>query len=85
MSNQPDGGALLAFIERIERLTEERKALDQDIAEVFAEVKAHGYDRKIVKLLIRERAEEPSERMEREALLDLYRDALSRARTREAA
>jgi uncharacterized protein (UPF0335 family) len=84
MSNEPNGEALLSFIERIERLIEERKALDQDIAEVYAEVKSHGYDRKIVKLLVKERAEEPAERSERETLLDLYREALARARTREA-
>jgi uncharacterized protein (UPF0335 family) len=83
MSNEPNGDALLSFIERIERLTEERKALDQDIAEVYGEVKSHGYDRKIVKLLVKERAEEPAIRDERETLLDLYRDALARARTRE--
>ena len=83
MSNAPDGSALLAFIERIERMTEERKAIDADIAEVYAEVKGHGYDRKIVKLLVKERAEEPAIRDERETLLDLYRDALARTRTRE--
>jgi uncharacterized protein (UPF0335 family) len=84
MSNQPDGGQLLSLIERIERLTAERSALAEDIAEVYGEAKGHGYDKKIIRLLVKERAADPADRSEQDALLDLYRDALSRVHVREA-
>lgn len=67
---------LRSFIERIERISEERDALGADIRDVYAEAKANGYDTKIMRQVIRERKMEPREREERESLLDLYRRAL---------
>jgi len=67
---------LRSFIERVERLREEKKTIEDDLKEVFAEAKAHGYDVKIMKEILRERAMEPADRDERSELLDLYRAAL---------
>jgi uncharacterized protein (UPF0335 family) len=67
---------LRSFIERIERLTEEKSALTADIREVFAEAKATGFDTKIMRLIIRLRAMDSSAREEQDALLDLYKRAL---------
>lgn len=65
-----------AFIERIERLEEERKAIAGDIAEVYAEAKGNGFDKKALKAVVRIRAVDHSERMEHEALVELYMSAL---------
>jgi uncharacterized protein (UPF0335 family) len=67
---------LKQLIERIERLEEEKKALSQDIAEVFQEAKGRGFDTKAMRTLIRLRAKEPQEVQEEEAILDLYKRAL---------
>lgn len=77
--NQPGGVAgaqLRALIERIERLEEEKKALSEDIKEVYGEAKANGYDTKIMRQVIRVRKQDQAERQEQEALLDLYLHAL---------
>lgn len=68
--------ALRLLIERIERLTEEKNGLRDDIKDVFAEAKAHGYDTKIMRLVIRLRAMETHDRQEQDAILDTYRIAL---------
>lgn len=65
-------GQLKQFIERIERLIDERQTITDDIADVFAEAKATGYDVKIMKQVIKIRAQDKAEREEQEALLDLY-------------
>lgn len=70
------GGQLKAFVERIERLEEEKKAIADDIKDVYAEAKGTGYDTKILKQVISIRKKEPHEREEQEALLDLYLAAL---------
>lgn len=67
---------LRSFIERIERLTEEKSALTADIREVFSEAKATGFDTKIMRLIIKLRAMDSSDRQEQDALLDLYKQAL---------
>lgn len=67
---------LRAIVERIERLEEEKKALADDVREVYGEAKANGFDTKALRAVIRMRAQEPAERQEFEAILDLYRDAL---------
>lgn len=67
---------LRAFIDRIERLEDERKALATDIKDVYDEAKGAGFDKKIVRELIRERKIEPAELEEHYALLELYRAAL---------
>ena len=70
------GDRLRAFIERIERLEEERVALSDDIREVYAEAKATGFDPKIMRQLVRLRKMESSDREEQEYLLDTYKAAL---------
>lgn len=67
---------LRSLIERIERLEEEKKALQDDIREVYAEAKANGFDPKIMRQVVRIRKMERAERQEQEALLDLYLGAL---------
>ena len=69
-------GQLRSFIERIERLEEEKKALSDDIRDVFAEAKGNGFDTKVMRQVIRLRKKEPAERQEEEAVLDLYMHAL---------
>lgn len=81
MSN-PGGVAadqLRAFVERIERLEEEKKAISDDIKDVFAEAKGNGYDVKVMRQVIRLRKQDGNERQEMEALLDLYLHALGMA------
>ncbi len=67
---------LKSFVERIEHLDEEKKTIIEDIADVYAEAKANGYDTKILREVIRIRKSDKSEREEYEALLDLYMQAL---------
>ncbi len=70
------GDQLKSFIERIERLEEEKKALSEDIKEVFAEAKGNGFDTKIMRQIIRLRKMDASDRAEQEELLDLYKNAI---------
>lgn len=72
-------GQLRAFIERIERLEEEKKTIGDDIKEVYAEMKGQGFDTKAVRTLIRLRRKDQAERQEEEAILDLYKAALGMA------
>ncbi|MBX3512833.1 MAG: DUF2312 domain-containing protein [Xanthobacteraceae bacterium] len=67
---------LKALVERIERLEEEKKALADDIREVYGEAKANGFDTKALRAVVRMRGQEPAERQEFEAIVELYRDAL---------
>jgi uncharacterized protein (UPF0335 family) len=67
---------LKSFIERIERLEEEKAALTTDIREVYAEAKAVGFDSKIMRQIVRLRKMEQSDRQEQEALLDVYKAAV---------
>ncbi|GAB1583278.1 DUF2312 domain-containing protein [Phyllobacterium phragmitis] len=69
-------GQLRAFIERIERLEEEKKTISEDIKEVYAELKGTGFDTKAVRTIIRLRKKEEHERQEEEAIIQLYKDAL---------
>lgn len=69
-------GQLRAFIERIERLEEEKKTIADDIKDVYAEAKGTGFDTKAVRTLIRLRKQDQAERDEAEAILDLYKAAL---------
>jgi uncharacterized protein (UPF0335 family) len=69
-------GQLRAFIERIERLEEEKKTIADDIKDVYAEMKGTGFDTKAVRTIIRLRKQEEAERQEAEAILDLYMAAL---------
>jgi uncharacterized protein (UPF0335 family) len=69
-------GQLRAFIERIERLEEEKKTISDDIKEVFAEAKGTGFDTKAMRTIIRLRKKDQAERQEEETILDLYKAAL---------
>lgn len=75
---------LRAFIERIERLEEEKAALAIDIREVYAESKAMGFDAKTLRAVIRIRKQDDHERMEQEALLATYMIALGMVPSDEA-
>ena len=72
-------GQLRAFIERIERLEEDKKSISDDIKDVYAECKGTGFDTKAVRAIIRLRKMDEGERQEAEALLDLYKNALGMA------
>jgi uncharacterized protein (UPF0335 family) len=67
---------LKSFIERVERLEEEKAGIAADIKEVFAEAKGTGFDVKIMRQVIRLRKMESADRAEQEELLDLYKRAL---------
>ncbi len=69
-------GQLRAIVERIERLEEEKKALADDIKEVYGEAKANGFDTKTLRKVVMLRKKDRSEREEEEAMLDLYMNAL---------
>jgi uncharacterized protein (UPF0335 family) len=69
-------GQLKSFVERIEKLEEEKKALSEDIREVYGEAKGVGFDVKALRTVVRLRMQDGEERKEHEALVDLYRDAL---------
>jgi uncharacterized protein (UPF0335 family) len=69
-------GQLRAFIERIERLEEEKNTIGDDIKEVYAELKGSGFQAPVVREIIRLRKKEDHERQEAEAMLQLYMDAL---------
>ncbi|MEM7223744.1 MAG: DUF2312 domain-containing protein [Pseudomonadota bacterium] len=70
---------LKSFIERIERLEEEKAALAADVREVYSEAKGEGFDVKIMRQVIRLRKMEADDRQEQEHLLDLYKQALGMA------
>lgn len=70
---------LKSFIERVERLEEEKKAISDDMKEIFAEAKGEGFDVKIIRMIIRIRKQDSNERAEQEAILDLYLHALGMA------
>lgn len=75
---------LLAFIERVERLEEEKKTISEDIKDVYGEAKGRGYDTKILRKVISIRKQDKNERAEQEAILDLYLTAIGmKAGTRD--
>ncbi|MGX1012200.1 uncharacterized protein (UPF0335 family) [Bradyrhizobium japonicum] len=67
---------LQSIIERVERLLEEKKAIADDVAAVYAEAEGNGYDTKALKAIVRMRAQDPNERAEFEAILETYMQAL---------
>jgi uncharacterized protein (UPF0335 family) len=69
-------GKLRSFVERIERLEEEKTALGADIREVYSEAKGQGFDTKLMRQVVRLRKMETADRQEQAALLDIYMDAL---------
>ncbi len=67
---------LHAFVERIERLEEEKKTIAEDIKDVYGEAKGMGFDTKILKKVVALRRKDEQERMEEEAILETYMIAL---------
>lgn len=67
---------LKAFVERIERLEEEKKAIADDIRDVYAEAKGTGFDTKALRTIVRMRKQDTDERKEQEAILETYLHAL---------
>ncbi len=67
---------LKALVERIERLEEEKKALSEDIREVYAEAKGNGFDAKALRTIVRMRKMDTDERREQEEILETYLHAL---------
>ena len=73
---QIDKGRLESFIQRIERLNEEKANITADIKEVYAEAKSSGYDDKIMRKIIAERKKDEADRIEEQMLLEAYKNAL---------
>lgn len=69
-------GRLRSIVERVERLEEDKAAVQNDIKEVFAEAKGEGYDVKVLRVVIRKRKQDKAKRQEEEAIEDLYLSAL---------
>ena len=67
---------LRSLVERVERLEEEKAAIATDIREVYAEAKAHGFDTKAMRVVVRLRKQDAQQRMEEEAVLATYMHAL---------
>lgn len=70
------GNRILSFIERVEHIDEELKALNEGKKEVFSEAKGEGFDVKVLKEILRLRKQDQNERDEQESLLDLYLRAI---------
>jgi uncharacterized protein (UPF0335 family) len=75
-SNAVNGGHLRSFIERIEKLEEEKRAIADDIKDVYGEAKGTGFDIKVMRKVISLRRQDKSKRQEEEEILDLYLSAL---------
>lgn len=79
--NEPSGDSvaqdqLRAFIERIERMEEEKAAIAADIKEIYSEARGNGFDAKILRKIVSIRKQDANERAEQAALLNLYMSAL---------
>ena len=78
------GDRIRSFIERIEQIEEELKALNEGKKEVFSEAKGEGFDVKVLKEILRLRKQDKDERDEHESLLDLYMRAMETSETPQA-
>ena len=78
------GDRILSFIERIEHIDEELKALNEGKKEVFSEAKGEGFDVKVLKEILRLRKQDQDERDEQDSLLDLYLRAMQNAAPTQA-
>ncbi len=70
---------LKTIVERIERLEEEKKSIAEDIKDVYGEAKANGFDVKVLRKIVTLRKQDHDKRMEEEAILELYKQALGLA------
>jgi len=78
------GDRIRSFIERVEHIDEEVKALNEGKKEVFAEAKGEGFDVKVLREILRLRKQDKDERDEQESLLDLYLRAMESDRSSQA-
>jgi uncharacterized protein (UPF0335 family) len=76
MSNGVNPGHLRAFIERVEKLEDEKRAICEDIKDVYTEAKGNGFDAKIIRKIVALRKKDRDQRREEEEILDLYLNAL---------
>ena len=74
--NTAEAKHLLSFIERIERLEEDRKQVSEDIKDVYAEAKGTGYDIKVMRKVVSIRKQDKDKRREEDEILELYLAAL---------
>lgn len=75
-SGDATAAELKQFVERIERLDEEKSEIAEQIKEVFAEAKGRGYDTKVMRVILRQRKQDPNDIAEQEAVVELYKQAL---------
>lgn len=75
-TNAIEAGHLMAFIERIERLEEDKKTVSDEIKDVYTEAKGTGYDIKVVRKIVSIRKQDKDKRREEEEILELYLQAL---------
>ena len=73
------GDRLRSFIERVENLEDEKREVQEQIKEVFAEARGEGFDVKVMRQVVRLRKMKPHDRSEQEELLDLYKSAIGMA------
>jgi uncharacterized protein (UPF0335 family) len=71
-----ESGQLRAFVERIERLEEEKRTIADDIKDVYTEAKGNGFDVKIMRKVVSLRRQDLNKRREEEEILDIYLSAL---------
>jgi uncharacterized protein (UPF0335 family) len=76
MSDNETAKNLLGFIERIERLEEEKRSISDDVKDVYGEAKGMGFDPKIMKTIIRLRKKDRDERIQEDEILNTYLTAL---------
>ena len=76
---------LKTILERIERLEEDKAAVMADLKEVYAEAKGNGFDTKVLRKVVSLRKKDAAERLEEEAMIDLYLSALGMPESKEAA
>lgn len=70
------GERLRQYIERVERLTEEKSGISDDIKDIYAEAKSAGFDTKVMRQVVKLRCMDAQKRMEQEELLELYKAAI---------
>lgn len=78
-SQKATGERLRSFIERVERLEEEKKEIADQIKEVFAEMKGEGFDVTAIRAILRRRKQDPDDAAEQDAVIELYMSALGMA------
>jgi len=83
-SSKVAGAQLRAFLERIERMNEEKKAITADIREIFAEAKGNGWDTGIMRIILKRRSQDTAERAEQDAMVHTYSKAIGLASPADA-